>query len=220
MDINQFDWNGFYLPYELAIKGFILKFEAIKKEYIAKGLTSPIEIVTGRVKSPESIIDKANRIGVSLDHIEDVYDIAGVRITCKYIQDVYDVLEMIKARKDIQVVQVRDYIENPKPSGYRSLHIIGKCNVETLEGQIQVNIEFQIRTHAMHLWASIEHGLKYKYDRNIPDSIKDRLVNASMIAYNLDMEMGNIKDEILKSNVKSKMEIDETEISIVQTRRW
>ena len=220
MDMSNFDWNGFYLPYELAIKGFILKFESIKKEYITKGLTSPIEIVTGRVKSSDSIMDKASRIGVSLDHLEDVYDIAGVRITCKYIQDVYDVLEMIKSRKDIEIVQVRDYIENPKPSGYRSLHVIGKCQVETLEGQIKVNVEFQIRTHAMHLWASIEHGLKYKYDRNIPDSIKERLYNASEIAYNLDKEMGNIKEEIIKSNVENKMEIDETEISLIQTRRW
>ncbi|HOA64059.1 MAG TPA: GTP pyrophosphokinase family protein [Bacilli bacterium] len=194
MNEKDFRWEIFLQPYEMAVQSFIIKLEAIKKQHILKGLKNPIEIVTGRVKSPESILDKAKRLGISLEEIPDkIYDIAGVRITCKYMQDVYEVAEMIKNRKDLEVVEVRDYIKNPKASGYKSLHIIAKYNVETIDGQIPINMEFQIRTHAMHLWASIEHSLKYKFLRNIPEDIKARLFAASEAATALDLEMSKIK---------------------------
>ena len=100
MNEKDFRWEIFLQPYEMAVQSFIIKLEAIKKQHILKGLKNPIEIVTGRVKSPESILDKAKRLGISLEEIPDkIYDIAGVRITCKYVQDVYEVAEMIKNRK-------------------------------------------------------------------------------------------------------------------------
>lgn len=225
MNNPNFNWDGFFVPYQLAIGGFIIKFESIRKQYLCNGESSPIEMVTGRVKTPESIMDKARRMNVKVENIPDeIYDIAGVRITCKYVQDVYRVFELLKSRKDIEIKIVKDYIQNPKPSGYRSLHVIASYNVETVDGQKPINIEFQIRTHAMHLWASIEHGLKYKYYRNIPENIKERLVEASSICAMLDKEMGHIKQAIDETNVEMIREdkyLDyETEISVNSVKKW
>jgi len=195
-------WNSFLLPYELAVSGFIIKFESIRKEFLFRKISNPIESISGRVKTVSSILEKAERLNIDFHKIsEDIYDIAGIRIICKYIQDVYQVLELLKTRKDIDVFLIKDYIAQPKPSGYRSLHIIAKYGVETVEGRVLINIEFQIRTYAMHLWASIEHSLKYKYYRQIPEEIKERLMEASKITSELDEEMAKVKDSVAKISV-------------------
>lgn len=218
------DWKSFLLPYELAVGGFIIKFEAIKKEYILRGERSPIEIVSGRVKSIDSIFEKAERLNISISQIpEEIYDIAGIRITCKYLEDVYKVYDLLCSRKDTEIFLVKDYVKNPKPSGYRSLHIIAKYNVETIDGQIPINIEFQIRTHAMHLWASVEHSLKYKYYHNIPENIKERLVNASIISSKLDEELSLIKEAIDMTEVENsrgeEYSLDDLEIFLGNIRK-
>lgn len=222
MDKKELLWTIFLEPYELAVEGFILKFEGIKKQYYTRGEYCPIEIVTGRVKSPDSILDKAKRMNVKMDNLaKEVYDIGGVRITCKYIDDVYSVAEMIKSRKDIVVLEERDYIKNTKPSGYRSLHLIVSYNVETIRGQIPLILEFQIRTHAMHFWASIEHSLKYKYQKNIPDNIKERLKRASLAAQKLDEEMSEIHRLILELDDHNLPNSDplENEISAMDLKK-
>lgn len=196
VDEQNINWEQFLQPYELAVQGFVLKFDSIKKEYELAGKHCPIESVRGRVKTPESILAKLKRMNLDFSEIRNLSDIGGIRLKCKYIQEVYEILELLKARKDIEIFWIKDYIENPKPSGYRSLHVIAKYNIETIEGQIPINIEFQIRTLAMHLWASIEHSLKYKYYRNIPSNLKVRLIEASRIAYDLDVEMSKIKHEM------------------------
>ena len=196
MNQQTINWQEFLQTYELAVNGFVLKLESIKKQYILAGLKNPIESVSGRVKTPKSIVEKLKRMNMSFDEIRNLSDIGGIRITCKYIQEVYQIFDLLKARKDIEIFWIKDYIENPKPSGYRSLHIIAKYNAETINGRIPINVEFQIRTLAMHLWGSIEHSLKYKYYRNIPENIKLRLIEASRIAYDLDLEMSKIKLEM------------------------
>ncbi len=195
--IETFNWDAFLQPYELAISGFILKLESMKKQFIISGVKNPIEMVVGRIKTPSSIIEKAKRLGVDFRDIPElIQDIGGIRITCKYTQDVYSVFDLLTNRKDIETVLVKDYIKEPKESGYRSLHLIARYNVETIDGQKPIYIEFQIRTLAMHLWASIEHSLKYKYYHNIPDNIKQRLQQAAKITAELDSEMTGIKDEV------------------------
>ena len=196
MNQQTINWQEFLQTYELAVNGFVLKLESIKKQYILAGLKNPIESVSGRVKTPKSIVEKLKRMNTSFDEIRNLSDIGGIRLTCKYIQEVYQIFDLLKARKDIEIFWIKDYIENPKPSGYRSLHIIAKYNAETINGRIPINVEFQIRTLAMHLWGSIEHSLKYKYYRNIPENIKLRLIEASRIAYDLDVEMSKIKQEM------------------------
>lgn len=196
MNEQTINWPQFLQPYEQAVNGFILKLESIKKQYILAGEKNPIESVYGRVKSPKSIIAKLQRMNMDFDEIRNLTDIGGVRITCKYVQEVYEIFDLLKSRKDIEIFWIKDYIENPKPSGYRSLHVIAKYNAETIYGRIPINVEFQIRTLSMHLWASIEHSLKYKYYRNIPENIKLRLIEASRIAYDLDLEMSKIKQDM------------------------
>lgn len=222
MDKKELLWTIFLEPYELAVEGFILKFEGIKKQYHTRGEYCPIEIVTGRVKSPDSILDKAKRMNVKIENLaKEVYDIGGVRITCKYIDDVYSVAEMIKSRKDIVVLEERDYIKNTKPSGYRSLHLIVAYNVETIKGQIPLILEFQIRTHAMHFWASIEHSLKYKYQKKIPDNLKERLKSASLAAQKLDEEMSEIHKLIIELDDPNLPKEDplENEISAMDLKK-
>lgn len=224
MGEKEFNWERFLQPYELAVEGFILKIEGIKKQYQLRGENCPIEIVTGRVKSPDSILDKANRMHVAFENIsKEVYDIGGVRITCKYIEDVYSVCELLKSRKDVKLLEERDYIQHIKPSGYRSLHLIMAYNVETIDGQEPIILEFQIRTHAMHFWASIEHSLKYKYQKNIPDTLKERLKSASLAASKLDEEMSQIHQLILEmENANTTKQVDplENEISLVNLKKW
>ena len=202
---ESFNWDNFLQPYELAVEGFILKMEGIKKQYLVKGIHCPIEIVAGRVKTPASILNKAERMNVD---ISQVHDVGGIRITCKYLEDVYKVSKLLKARKDIKLIEERDYIKNVKPSGYRSLHLICRYNVETIEGQKPILLEFQIRTHAMHFWASIEHSIKYKYNKKIPQEIKERLVNASVVSAKLDMEMSAIHQAMLENDKNLDTEIN------------
>ena len=222
---ENFSWDKFLQPYELAVEGFILKMEGIKKQYKLNGISCPIEIVSGRIKTPDSILDKANRMNVPFEEIDErLYDIGGVRITCKYLDDVYQVRDLLVSRKDIVLKEERDYIKNPKKSGYRSLHLIVSYNVETLSGQKQVNLEFQIRTHAMHFWASIEHSLKYKFKKQVPQTLKERLITASFAARTLDMEMSAIHDELvaLGCDNDNLLENDpmESEILINNAKRW
>lgn len=195
--VETFDWDVFLQPYELAITGFILKLESMKKQYILKEKKNPIELITGRIKTPSSILEKAKRLNVQFNDIPNqIQDIGGIRITCKYVHDVYQVLEILTSRKDMEITLIKDYIAEPKKSGYRSIHVIAKYNVETIDGQKSIYIEFQIRTLAMHLWASIEHSLKYKYYENIPESIRLKLVEASKITAMLDDGMTAIQNEV------------------------
>lgn len=194
--MDNFNFDEFLLPYELSVQGFQLKLEGIKRQYQLKDLHSPIETVMGRVKSPASIKEKLGRLGLGLEGIETLYDIAGIRIICKYIEDIFDVSQMIRNRRDIEVIKEKDYVSNIKPSGYRSFHIMGRYYVETVDGVLPINIEFQIRTNAMHLWATVEHRLRYKYNKAIPPQIQERLVRASSACSAIDEEMSAIKLEI------------------------
>lgn len=224
---KDFDWEKFLQPYELAVEGFILKIEGIKKQYQLNGISCPIEIVSGRIKTPESILDKADRMNVDYNKIDELlYDIGGVRVTCKYLEDVYKVAELLKSRKDIKLLEERDYIKNMKPSGYRSLHLLCSYQVETIHGQQKVHLEFQIRTHAMHFWASIEHSLKYKYQKKIPIEIKERLYQAALAGMKLDEEMSSIHNLILeldsKDGAPTSLPDDqlEDEIKLNTLKRW
>ncbi|MFA6661961.1 MAG: GTP pyrophosphokinase family protein [Bacilli bacterium] len=196
--IEKIDWSTFLQPYEFAVKNFILKFEFIKQQYIDNKQENPIEDISGRVKTPHSILEKLNRLNVSVNRIRELNDIGGIRITCKYVEEVYEIYELLKSRKDIQIKVVKDYIKYPKESGYRSLHVIAIYEAETINGQLPILIEFQIRTLSMHLWATIEHTLKYKYAHNIPEDIRKSLIAASKITNNLDLEMERMKQEMSK----------------------
>ena len=128
-----------------------------------------------------------------------VNDIAGIRISCSFTSDIYLIADMISKQNDLTILARRDYMKNPKKSGYRSYHVITKYEVQTKEGPKEVKVEIQIRTLAMNFWAVIEHSLQYKYKEHMPEHIRQRLSASSDAIVQLDNEMSQIRDEILDS---------------------
>ena len=193
-------WREILEPYSLAVDELLIKFEHVIQEYRKKGMYSPIEQVTGRVKKISSILEKAQKKGISIEDIEEkIEDIAGIRIICQFVEDIYTVVELIKKRGDMEVIEEKDYLGNQKSSGYRSYHVIVKYSIETIEGTKVIPVEIQIRTLAMNFWATVEHSLQYKYKGNMPAHITERLLAASNAIIVLDREMSSVRDEIMDS---------------------
>ena len=191
------DWRLFLAPYGQAVEELKVKLKSIREEYLVMDKHAPIEFVTGRVKSPESILEKMSVRQISAENfLYGVQDIAGIRIMCQFVEDIYEVADLLLKRSDFKVVMIRDYIKNHKPSGYRSYHMILEYPVERIEGIVNVIVEVQIRTLAMNFWATIEHSLNYKYDGKYPQEILQRLQRASEAAFLLDGEMSEIREEI------------------------
>ena len=190
IEVNLMDWLSFFEPYELALQELKINLRGIRQQYKTKGLHSPIEFVDGRIKTISSILDKLDRMGLSIQEIDKVYDIAGIRINCQFVEDIYMVVELLKKRQDLEIVETRDYILHQRASGYRSYHIHAYYHLETIDGMKKVMVEFQIRTLAMNFWASIEHSLNYKYEGQIPEGIKDRLKQAAEAAGTLRLPPG------------------------------
>lgn len=192
-------WREILSPYELAVDEIVVKFNHMVKEHREQGRYSPIEEITGRVKSIPSILEKAHKKKIPIDDIENrMEDIAGIRIICQFVEDIETVVGIIKKRTDMEIKKQKDYINNPKQSGYRSYHLIVYYTVQTLNGPKRINVEIQIRTLAMNFWATIEHSLQYKYKRNMPPEIKQKITNASKAIIDLDAQMSEVRSEIME----------------------
>ncbi len=193
-------WEIFLSPYKQAVDELKIKLKGMRSQFGIVNANSPIEFVTGRVKPLASIYDKTLEKGLAFEPSkqlgDELGDIAGVRIMCQFVDDISTVTELIRQRKDMRVVEERDYITHSKPSGYRSHHMIVEYPVETIQGKMVVLAEIQIRTLAMNFWASIEHSLNYKYKGMFPEEIKNRLQSAAEAAFRLDEEMTSIRSEI------------------------
>jgi len=191
-------WRNILKPYELAVKELELKLNHIIGEYRDNGVYSPIESVKGRVKSISSILEKAQKKRIPMQELETyIEDIAGIRIICQFVEDITKVVEILKARTDMEVKSEKDYINNMKESGYRSYHMIVYYEVQTMNGSKKLQVEIQIRTLAMNFWAIIEHSLQYKYKKNIPLHIRKRLSKSADAIIVLDNEMSSIRNEIM-----------------------
>lgn len=191
-------WREILDPYSLAVDELVTKFNHIIDEYRHAGAYSPIEQVTGRVKSISSILEKSQKKGIDLKEFEyTMEDIAGIRIICQFVEDIDKVVDIIKMRSDMRIKSEKDYINNVKKSGYRSYHLIVFYDVETLKGRKELQVEIQIRTLAMNFWATIEHSLQYKYKKNMPEHIRERLSSAAEAILILDREMSVVRDEIM-----------------------
>ena len=154
--------------------GIKIKLRGIRKQYRKQQKHSPIEFVTGRVKPIESIREKMIRRNISEENLaQDMQDIAGLRIMVQFVDDVDEILEVLRQRQDMRVVQERDYIRHKKSSGYRSYHVVVEYPVDTIDGNETILAEIQIRTLSMNFWATIEHSLNYKYKGDFPDEIKN-----------------------------------------------
>lgn len=192
------------LKYLAAIKEVENRIDIINEDFKVHKGTSPIEHVSSRVKSPLSILNKLSRMNVQFFDIktmeENIFDIAGIRISCSFIEDIYNVANILGAFDDFEIIKIKDYVKNPKPSGYRSYHMIVKVPVHLTTGAEMVNVEIQIRTMAMDFWASLEHKIKYKYDGTVPTNIVEELHKCSIMAANMDEKMQKLKKEILDIN--------------------
>lgn len=193
----EVEWEEFLDPYIQAVGELKIKLRGIRKQYRKQKQHSPIEFVTGRVKPIESIKEKMALRGIKEENLaQDMQDIAGLRVMVQFVDDVEEVLDVLRKRHDMQIIQERDYIKNRKASGYRSYHVIIEYPVDTINGNKIILAEIQIRTLSMNFWATIEHSLNYKYKGEFPDEIKKRLEITAKIAYQLDEEMGKIRDDI------------------------
>lgn len=191
------EWKLFLAPYEQAVSELKVKLRSIRQQYKENNLHTPIEFVTGRVKSMDSILAKSKVRNIDVNHLEnDLQDIAGLRIMCQFVEDIYEVVDLLRQRNDFKIVQERDYIENKKASGYRSYHLVIEYPVQLIAGEKMILVEIQIRTLAMNFWATIEHSLNYKYQGEFPEEINTRLELTAEAAYLLDEEMSKIRDEI------------------------
>ena len=199
-------WREILAPYTLAVDELVVKFNHIIEEYRQVGAYSPVEQVTGRVKTISSILEKAQKKNIDLNDIEDkIDDIAGIRIICQFVEDIYKVVDIIRQRSDMTIIREQDYIDNKKKSGYRSYHITVYYDVETLKGTRKLQVEIQIRTLAMNFWATIEHSLQYKYKQNMPEHIRQRLTSAAEAILILDREMSVVRDEIMDAQNSFKI---------------
>lgn len=191
------NWQHFLLPYQQAVNELKVKLRGMRKQYQDEEQHSPIEFVTGRVKPVESIKEKMVRRHVQADRLEqDMQDIAGLRLMCQFVEDIYQVVDLLRQRSDMTILEERDYISNVKPSGYRSYHIVIEYPVQLISGEKRILAEIQVRTLAMNFWATIEHSLNYKYQGAFPEELSARLQRAAEAAFHLDNEMSEIREEI------------------------
>lgn len=179
--------------YQAAMREMKVRFEIIDQDLSLKKNRNPIHHIESRIKKPASIFEKLERYGKepTLENMERyIMDIAGIRIICSYIHDVYNLLDLLRKQDDLEVVTVKDYIADPKPNGYRSLHVIVRVPVYFLDNKELIPVEVQLRTIAMDFWASLEHDLKYKAVREVEgiDSY-DELKDCSRIIEDVEARM-------------------------------
>ncbi|MFI7585470.1 GTP pyrophosphokinase family protein [Spongisporangium articulatum] len=189
----------FMYEYEFGLREVETKISILSDEFRHMHDYNPIEHVTSRVKSADSITRKVIRKGVApdIDSIrQHIVDIAGLRVTCSFTQDVYLIFNLLTKQSDITVREVRDYIATPKPNGYKSLHAIVEVPVFLSTGTISVPVEVQFRTISMDFWASLEHKIHYKYDGNVPADLVAELKDAADAAQELDAKMEALHREL------------------------
>lgn len=196
-------WTEVLLIYNSALKEIGTKLEILNDEFQHVHRYNPIEHIKSRIKSSESIVKKLKRNGYEStieNMVEYVNDIAGIRVICSFVSDIYRIAEMIRNQNDIKVLAIKDYIENPKASGYKSYHMLVTVPIYLSDRIVHAKVEIQIRTVAMDFWASLEHKINYKFEGNVPQYIKDELVECAHMISEVDTRMWNLNEQILDMN--------------------
>ncbi|WP_239066231.1 GTP pyrophosphokinase [Microbacterium hibisci] len=189
----------FMMEYRFGLQEVETKIGILRDEFLLTHDYNPIEHVSSRVKSPDSLVEKVQRKGIEGDFAsirQSITDIAGIRITCSFTADVYRLFDLLTAQDDVRLLQVKDYIAAPKANGYKSLHAILEVPVFLSTGRIEVPVEVQFRTIAMDFWASLEHKIYYKYATQVPDELLESLKDAADTAAELDARMERLHSEI------------------------
>ena len=193
------DFFSVQCRYQAAIREIQTKLENLDDEFQMKHRRNPIHHMQSRMKTIRSMMDKLERKHLQQSipsAVDNLTDIAGIRVICSYLQDVYAVADLLTSQDDVHVVKVRDYIKSPKSNGYRSLHLVVEVPVYLSEGRLAVPVEVQIRTIAMDFWATLEHSLRYKAQDQVPQSISDELQQTAADIAAIDMRMQGIHDEV------------------------
>lgn len=189
--------------YESAIREVKTKLEILDSEFRTKFSYNPIHHIEDRLKSPQSIFEKMQRKGLpfNVDAARaNLNDIAGVRVICNYIEDIYTVADLLTAQDDVTLIKRKDYIKEPKPNGYRSLHLVIETPVYLSDKKEHVHVEVQIRTIAMDFWASLEHELKYKTDTDVSAELAAQLKECAETIAATDMRMQQIYKTLKEIN--------------------
>jgi putative GTP pyrophosphokinase len=197
------DLRRFMLEHKFGMDEVVTKLTILRDEFTHLHDYNPIEHVSARLKSADSLAQKMRYKGLvpeerpSFDEIRGrVTDIAGVRVVCSFVSDVYRVFHLLTEQHDVRNVETRDYISTPKPNGYRSLHALVEVPVFLSGGPVPVLVEVQFRTIAMDFWASLEHKIYYKYRRDVPQELLDGLLEAARTAEALDSTMERLHQEV------------------------
>jgi putative GTP pyrophosphokinase len=196
---TQNDLQRFMLEYEFGLREIETKIDILSDEFRHMHDYNPIEHVSSRVKTAESIVAKVERKGLQPDLAsirEHIRDIAGIRVTCSFVKDAYRIFDLLTQQEDVSIIEVKDYIARPKANGYKSLHAIVEVPVFLSTGSIDIPVEVQFRTIAMDFWASLEHKIYYKYDGNVPVDLVSELKDAADTAEALDAKMEALHREL------------------------
>lgn len=201
-------WKTVMFLYNSALKEVGTKLEILNDEFKHVHSYNPIEHIKTRIKTPESIVKKLKRYGyqISIDNmIRYINDIAGVRLICSFTSDIYRLAAMIGNQSDLKVLTIKDYIKNPKDSGYKSYHMLVSVPIFLSDSVVNTKVEIQIRTIAMDFWASLEHKIYYKFEGNAPEYISRDLKDCADMVSMLDEKMLSLNNAILEC-VKQKNE--------------
>lgn len=193
-------WKTVIFLYNAALKEIETKLEILNDEFQHVHKYNPIEHIKTRIKTPESIVKKLKRYGyeTSIDNmVKYINDIAGVRLICSFTSDIYRLAEMIGNQSDLKVLTIKDYIKNPKESGYKSYHMLVSVPIFLSDSVVETKVEIQIRTIAMDFWASLEHKIYYKFEGNAPDYISRDLRECAQMVSELDDKMLSLNEAIL-----------------------
>lgn len=193
------EWNRSLLLYDAVLKEICTKLEILNNEFKLAHQYNPIEHITSRIKSADSIARKIRKKQKELtveNIIKYVNDVAGVRIICSFTSDIYRIADAISQQDDVTVLRVKDYIAHPKPNGYTSYHMIVSIPIFLSDDVVDTKVEIQIRTIAMDFWASLEHKIYYKFEGKAPDGIRDELRECANIISFLDNKMLSINESV------------------------
>lgn len=199
--LNEREISSLMLKYNFALQLLETQFNILIKEFEFKNKYNPVEHVKSRIKSEKSIIDKLNKKGYKVtakNMIQHVHDIIGIRIVCSFLSDVYDIVDIIKSSKQFKIKEEKDYIKNPKSTGYMSYHLIVLVPIYLNETVEYIEAEVQIRTSAMDFWASIDHKIQYKFPSKIPEEVKKEMFNCAVDIRKLDEKMYQLNEIVNK----------------------
>ncbi|MCU6746249.1 MULTISPECIES: GTP pyrophosphokinase [Lachnospiraceae] len=205
-------WKTVIFLYNAALKEVGTKLEILNEEFQHVHRYNPIEHIKTRIKTPESIVKKLKRNGyeTSIENmVKYINDIAGVRLICSFTSDIYRLAEMIGNQSDLKVLSIKDYIKNPKESGYKSYHMLVSVPIFLSDSVVDTKVEIQIRTIAMDFWASLEHKIYYKFEGNAPEYISRELKECAQMVSELDDKMLSLNDAILEYAMNARSEQEE-----------